>query len=144
MPLKARAVALMLLLLMQSLACLVGVQISQKGNLLAHALVHGQGLDHHHHENLADGIHHHSHDLNPGSLLHPDAFAFDNDEHVDGHALIDGHQHVHDGLQIVGLPLTPHSDLARQVSLVPPAFRALAPRRIVLEGLLRPPRTAFA
>lgn len=152
---RARAITLMLLMLLQSFACLVGVQIGQQRDLLAHALVHGQGLDHHHHDDLVDDGQHHTHGLTSDVSLHPDAFALADSSGLilsvpgeDGrdneHVSLNGHQHFHDGLQVVGLPMTPSPDMVLPVSLAPPALLALVPPPIVLEGPLRPPRPAFA
>lgn len=115
MPVRARAFLLMFLLLWQSLTGLSAVRADAQGDVLTHALVHGQAMDHHHH--------------------------MDASLHLDDAEPVDGHQHVHDGLQFQAVP--PAAPLHLPV-MAPsnPAVRALAQRPpVFLEGPLRPPQS---
>jgi hypothetical protein len=113
---RFRALALMLLLLWQALSSLALARLDGPRDALAHALVHGQAVDHHHHEQDA-------------------ALQLDVDLSADGH------QHVHDGLQVQAVPPARWLHLAaRQAVAPPPRMVARAGPPVFLEGPLRPPR----
>lgn len=112
---RSRSVVLVLLLLWQSLSCLASVQVKGQSEILAHALVHSQAMDHHHHD--------------------------DKSLHLDDAQGGDGHQHVHDGLQVSAVPLTPWQWPLALTASDRPARAALDPLSVYLEGPLRPPQS---
>jgi hypothetical protein len=117
MPPRVRAVFLLLLLLCQSLTGLASVRMDEQRDVLAHALVHGQAMDHHHH--------------------------VDASLHLDDSEAANEHQHVHDSLQVHAMPLAPWPYLT---VVEPYATKGLSHAQrppIFLEGPLRPPQACL-
>jgi hypothetical protein len=114
MPQQARAVFLMLLLLWQSLTGLAAVRVDEQRDVLAHALVHAQAMDHHHH--------------------------MDASLHLDDAVATDEHQHVHDGLQLHAVPPVTLLHLAVAPPSAPAALALARRPPVFLEGPLRPPQ----
>lgn len=115
MPTRARAFILMFLLLWQSLTALAAVRVDEQAEVLAHALVHSQATDHHHH--------------------------MDDSLHLDDVDTPDVHQHVHDGLQVHAVPLAPWLHLTAVAPSSPPGLAQAQRPPVFLEGPLRPPQT---
>lgn len=114
MPIRARAFILMFLLLWQSLTGLAAVRVDGQRDVLAHALVHGQATEHHHH--------------------------MDASLHLDDSRAADEHQHVHDGLQVHAVPLAPWYPLTAMAPCSPPGLAQAQRPPVFLEGPLRPPQ----
>jgi len=104
----------MFLLLWQSLTGLAAVRVDGQRDVLAHALVHGQATEHHHH--------------------------MDASLHLDDSRAADEHQHVHDGLQVHAVPLAPWYPLTAMALCSPPGLAQAQRPPVFLEGPLRPPQ----
>lgn len=115
MPIRARAFFLMFLLLWQSLTAFAAVRVDEQAQVLAHALVHGQATEHHHH--------------------------MDASLHLDDSRAADEHQHVHDGLQAHAVPLELWRPLTALAPCSPPGLAQAQRPPVFLEGPLRPPQT---
>lgn len=111
---RAPALFLILLLLWQSLTGLATVRPDQQRDVLEHALVHVQATDHHHH--------------------------VDASLHLDDARNADGHQHVHDGLQVNAVPPKPWLHPVAGQPAAPPGLALALHPPVFLEGPLRPPQ----
>ncbi|MGE0099047.1 MAG: hypothetical protein AB7S86_11950 [Hydrogenophaga sp.] len=111
---STRAVFLLLALLWQGLFAVTPYGLDLKADKMAHAVVHAEAVNHHHHDDRS---------------LHLDEAADDA-----------SHQHVHEGVQPAGLLPSLMLRLAERLPAAPAAVAGFPVPTVFLEGPLRPPQ----